>query len=808
MQVYSIRTTDPNFTASKTNLAKKAARKAAGYSKKPAASTVTTDIKSFVQPLICATTTLVAQAVALPFAMTDAINKDWFRLGKNNIGEAFEPDVFQKAAGINLAKEEDVLVTAPTGTGKTAIAHFVISKNLEEGKRTLYTTPLKALSNQMIRDFKKIYGDENVGILTGDVKENKDAPIVIMTTEIYRNMVFNDYMKDNRYNSGLKDVRTVIFDEAHNLGDVDRGGIWEQSFMFTPPNVQILSLSATIGNNVIITDWIGSIRNNGSKYITFDKQKDINEESSAQITDGIKGVGTKNSVLINVPEENRHVPLEFHLYKGEISSYSHKKPKGKLSKAEKRKNEKAQATLNKSLSAQPSTATYCNIVDDLCEADRLPAILFIFSKNRSERVLNALKSNCECLNDREEINQIRETIKRYEQDGKYLGEGLDKEALYRGYAIHNAGMLPVQKELIEELANRKLIKVVIATETLSAGINIPARTTVLSAVRKPSDHPDGEDGMRDVTNSEGKQIWGRAGRRGKDVKGFCYGIACTNAQANRLKDIFYGKPNKLKSSFIPDYSFLANYYNICDTDEKLEKMMAKSLYIYDKKPEVRATKQANLFAEIQKKKDILKSMEFLNEDNSLTDKGLLLQHINGYVQLPIVELVHDGTLSELNPVQLAGFVGALANMEKKHRENENEEIRDGSELQIQDKFLKSRIQHLKEILSDYTSITGDIIDVDTDVAQNIYRFAELNSVKNSNSIENWSFMYNFDVQSAFEFEGQLFRQITTTIDLLKQLYTMVDAEYASREDTSEEAALLKANIMDAIDLINREPAKI
>ncbi len=819
MQIYSIHATEPNFSGTKTNLAKKAARKAASYSKKVTTAATITKKQATAPtttPILFTATTLAAQAATMPFTMQDAIDKNYFKLGRDENGNLFQPDVFQKAAGIQLAKGEDVLVTAPTGTGKTAIAHFVISKNMAEGKRTLYTTPLKALSNEKFRDFEKIYceekfmelqntyGKENVGIITGDVKKNETAPIVILTTEIYRNMVFKSHIK-NEPCDGLKNVKTVIFDELHYIGDIDRGGIWEQSIMFTPPEIQLLSLSATIGNKTTITDWMASIRNIGSKYIAFNKQKDLNEEDSTQIANGIKGLGTKNSILIDVPEENRHVPLEFSIYKGEVSSNSHR-PKGKISKAEKRKNERAQTSFNKSLSVQPSTSTYCNLVDDLCEADRLPAIIYIFSKNRCERVLNALKTRCECLNDRDEIHQIYETICRYEAEGKYLGEGLDKEALYRGYAIHNAGMLPVQKELIEELGQRKLIKVILATETLAAGINMPARTTVISAVRKPSDHPDGDDGMREITNSEGKQMFGRAGRRGKDKKGYCYGIACTNAQANKLKDVFYGKPNKLRSNFIPDYSFLANYYNICSNDDKLNDIMSKSLYVYDTDPKIKEAKQEKLFKEIEKKKEVMRKLEFINLDNTLTKKGELLQHINGYLQLPIVEILHSGILNDMDSVQLAGFLGLLANMEKST--NNNEQGTESGELQIADRVLKNKIKILKSILNKYTLVSGEMVNFDTDTAQNIYRFAELNSVKGSDSVENWSYMYNFDIQSEIDYEGQLFREITMTIDLIKQLYNTIDAELSGRSETYEEAAALKAKLLETIDLIKRDPVKI
>ena len=188
------------------------------------------------------------------------VNANYFKLPATA-----KPDVFQLAAAQNIFLDNDVLVTAPTGTGKTAIAHYAIGKNMRDGKKTFYTTPLKALSNEKFRDFQKIYGFENVGILTGDTKINSEAPIIIMTTEVYRNMVFGD--KFGHKNDLLNNLKTVIFDELHYMGDIDRGGIWEQSIFLSKPETQLLSLSATIGNNKEIASWMSQIRDNNNPEI-------------------------------------------------------------------------------------------------------------------------------------------------------------------------------------------------------------------------------------------------------------------------------------------------------------------------------------------------------------------------------------------------------------------------------------------------------------------------------------------------------------------------------------------------------------
>ncbi len=783
-----------------TGAEKKAIRKALkpGVNKQSPLKSVT----SQVLPYITAGATAVYTVANT--ALSETIRNDWFKLGKSEDGEILTPDIFQKASGINILKGNDVLVTAPTGTGKTAIAHFAINKNLEQNGRTFYTTPLKALSNEKFKSFQKIYGDENVGIMTGDTKINTDAPIVIMTTEIYRNMVFGNYIEGRDTYNNLKNVKTVIFDELHYLGDVDRGGIWEQAIMFTPPEIQMLSLSATIGNNQKITDWMASIKGLCSKYITFDKHGD-NKNDEAHIIKGRPGADSAiESVLIDVPKENRHVPLEFSIYNAEARAG---RIKTGLSKSEKKIAKKMQNNQLQSPSARPSNSTFPKLIDTLCEEDKLPAILFIFSKNNSLRVLDKLKTECECLNTKEEMKQIYDIIKEYESNGKYLGEGLDRTALYRGYAIHNAGLLPTQKELIEELFQKKLIKVVIATETLAAGINMPARTTVISAIRKPSDHPDGEDGMRGLSPNDFHQMAGRAGRRGIDTIGYCYAIGCNPKQKNIIKNLIASGANDLKSSFIPDYSFIANYYSMSRDDEKLKEMISNSLQVYDTDNKAKEKKQEHLLKQIENRKNILKKLHFMNEDNTLTDKGELLKHLNGYIQLPVIEFLSNDTLLDLSPVQLAGFLGLVANMDRITNPSDDD-VNEEPALNVRDEMLKSEITNLRKYLKEYTKATGEEVEIDTDIAQNIYRFAELNSKPGANSVNNWSYMYNMDPYSQIEFEGQLFRQITTTIDLMKQIYDIVDTEFVGIEGFEKQTYDLRVKLLKSIELLNQDPVKI
>lgn len=403
------------------------------------------------------------------------LEENYFQLPKDA-----SPDVFQKASAGYLYNENDVLVTAPTGTGKTAIAHYVITKNLEEGKKTFYTTPLKALSNEKFRSFQKIYGEENVGLITGDTKINREAPIVIMTTEVYRNMIFSEQFKE--HNPILDNLKTVVFDELHYLGDVDRGGIWEQSIILSNPETQLLSLSATIGNNKEVAQWMSKLRD-----LKYHAPQISTEENHQADFNSIKRIPKQAVGLINVPSENRHVPLEF-------SNLMILDAKAQKERIKPKKWLKSEASGYKHLN--PMGDDYKKVVTMLKKENKLPAIFFIFSKKGCKNTLNHLAHYGENLNNESEVKQIQEIINRYKTEGKYLGETLNLKALERGYAIHNSGLLPTQKELIEELFQKKLIKVVLATETLSAGINMPARTTVISSYLKPTNEAKSLNGRK------------------------------------------------------------------------------------------------------------------------------------------------------------------------------------------------------------------------------------------------------------------------------------------------------------------------
>ncbi len=717
-----------------------------------------------------------------------------------------KPDNFQLAAAQNIYLDNDVLVTAPTGTGKTAIAHYAITKNLRNNEKTFYTTPLKALSNEKFRDFQKIYGEENVGILTGDSKINKDAPIIVMTTEVYRNMVFGD--KFDRHNDMLDGLKTVIFDELHYLGDIDRGGIWEQSIFLSDPDTQLVSLSATIGNNKEIASWMAKTKQHEKPEIITGTNEEIKEYKASEEQ-------PIHTVLIDVPSANRHVPLKFENIIINTETEDDDQPKTKKkSKAKSRFNEQMQrmSAMARKKGIVPTYA-YTDVVRELHARDRLPAIFFVFDKRNSRDILEHLTKYGEKLTTDEERLEIRQIIENYEKAGKYLGESLDEKALLRGYAIHNAGLLPTQKELVEELFQKKLIKAVIATETLSAGINMPTRTTVITASRKPSSTPDGDDNKRSLSANEFHQMAGRAGRRGIDKIGYCYTLSTDEHQAEKFNKLIKSNPNNLRSAFKPDYSFIAKYYDACQSDEMLDLICEKSLFTYNEVNHLSEKSKKNLKNVFNGKISILKDLGYLSLSNKLTTKGQLIANLNGYEQIPIMEMVDSRIFSDMSPVELAATVGALANINEKKEKKGNDLHSIFKQFSHENKTVENFMSELEKTLNKYNALSLEqdkkfhSKEANDELTKNIYKWAELNS-NNEDSIENWSKIYHNADERTYKDEGTLFRGIMMAIDLLKQLQTVCKQGVKTSTSIDERKYYhdLYHNIDKSIELINKEPA--
>ena len=436
----------------------------------------------------------------------------------------FEPDDFQKEAFDCIDNSKSVVVCAPTGAGKTCIAEHAIHKALENGSRLFYTTPLKALSNQKFYDFGKKYGEGNVGLLTGDTSINREAPIVVMTTEVFRNMLYNTNFGNTKDN--LKNVKYVVLDEVHYMNDEQRGTVWEESIIYCPSNVQIIALSATVANSKQLCDWINTVHS-GTEHVYTDF---------------------------------RPVPLRHYYFDSSkpFDILPLLTPDGKLNR--KIKPEKKMSFHSRQAKKQNSVKDVINV---LHKKEMLPAIFFTFSRKKCDE--NMEKCSNINLITQEEAKQIRIEIQEFLKEHTYLENNKNLEYLYNGVASHHAGLLPAWKLLVERLFQKGLIKVVFATETLAAGINMPARTTVISAISKRTD-----SGHRMLTANEFLQMSGRAGRRGMDKIGYVVVMGTQFQTPDEVADLVRSSSNPLESQFSPGYSMVLNLLQNLELDQAKE----------------------------------------------------------------------------------------------------------------------------------------------------------------------------------------------------------------------------------------------
>lgn len=690
-------------------------------------------------------------------------------------------DKFQKESAHYLHNGEDDLVTVPTGKGKTATAHYIMTKNMKDGKRTFYTAPLKALSNQKYREFQKIYGAENVGILTGDVKINPNAPIVVMTTEIYRNMLLGEKFKHNSIFDGLEVTPkklTVVFDELQFLGDIERGSVWEQSIILSDKDTQLHSLSATIGNNQEIADWISSIRG-------------------------------KKCHLVNVAESERDVPLKFQINNVEPPQKKKKKAHGKVSGR---------------VDSKHMEKVYLDTINRFKRQDKIPAILFIFSKKESNKALKIYEEQGITLTSQEQQKQIMSTIKKYQREGKVLGSSFNIKALMKGYAIHNSGLLPDQKELIEELFQKKLISAVISTETLAAGINMPAKTSAVFGTRIPTSPLYADiDGKTQITPTKFKQITGRAGRRGLDIEGFGELMANGKKEMGIFNQLIASVSDKLRCDFNEDYSFIAGYHKSTQDDDLIKELLSKSLYAYDNDPAASDAKAKQLMNKFNAKRTILKEQGFLNNDHTLTTKGELLSKLNGYQQIAIVDMIYDKKLSALTPTELAACVGSMATADEKVAariekmatgrdfKNKIEKMAEATQFEHENAPITWFVEEFDKYLEKYNNKmikapNFQRIAQDKSVAKHLYAWADLNS-KKENSKANWKDIVKGDLKTTIYDEGSLFKEINQTIDLLKQMNKIVDIglQLAKNEQDKLYNAGLKSTIKETLTLLMKRP---
>ncbi|MET3963848.1 ATP-dependent RNA helicase HelY [Marmoricola sp. OAE513] len=452
----------------------------------------------------------------------------------------FGLDDFQLRACRELEDGRSVLVAAPTGSGKTIVGEFAVHLALESGRKCFYTTPIKALSNQKFNDLVDRYGAEHVGLLTGDNSINGDAPVVVMTTEVLRNMLYAG-------SRALVDLGFVVMDEVHYLADRSRGAVWEEVIIHLPDSVAVVSLSATVSNAEEFGEWLGTVRGETTTI--------VEERRPVPLYQHVL-VGRKMFDLFadgpTAPEEGTVNPELLRVARDDHFSArlkDRRSPKGQ------RRPDRARQSGNGRRVWVPSRA---DVVEQLDRAGLLPAITFIFSRVGCDAaVQQCLNSNLRLTTpaERDEIFAFVEEHCAHlpDEDLQVLGYHEFLDGLTRGIAAHHAGMLPTFKECVEELFLRGLCKVVFATETLALGINMPARSVVIEKLSKWN----GET-HADITPGEYTQLTGRAGRRGIDVEGHGVVLWQPGLEPKSVAGLASTRTYPLKSSFAPSYNMAVN----------------------------------------------------------------------------------------------------------------------------------------------------------------------------------------------------------------------------------------------------------
>ncbi len=513
----------------------------------------------------------------------------------------FTLDKFQEDAILAIDKNSSVVVSAPTGSGKTLIADYIIDKNKDNKKRIIYTAPIKALSNQKYKDFSNEYGADLIGLMTGDIVINPHAKILIMTTEIYRNMVVS-------HDSDIKDIAYVIFDEVHYINDIERGYVWEESIIYSSEKVRFLCLSATIPNAKQFSNWIETI---------------------------------KKHKVVTVVATKRNVPLvhQFYDYELGITTLEKIREVKRIPQYHKVVRQK------KRFMAKVPEPNHVELIKEL--GDKLPCLFFSFSRKDCQRKAEELAKKNLFPKNQDYLNFLNQNLKGAPSDiNKLQSTRILKSTISQGIAFHHAGLLPVIKETIEELFSEGKIRVLYTTETFAVGINMPAKTVCFNGLRK-------YDGIsfRYLNTKEYFQIAGRAGRRGIDKIGHVVSmIYRPTFRYEEIKRITSQDIEPIKSQFRLSVNTVVNLIEK-HTEEEIAHILRLSFYSYQKfGKKFLLIPTQKLLARYNSIKKKLKKFGFI-EGNQLTDKGIFASHIFAN-EISITEIFATDFVNKLDEYEI------------------------------------------------------------------------------------------------------------------------------------------------------------
>ena len=571
----------------------------------------------------------------------------------------FELDPFQIDACHALESGKGVLVAAPTGAGKTIVGEFAVDLVINSGGKCFYTTPIKALSNQKYQELSSKYGENKIGLLTGDTSINSEAQIVVMTTEVLRNMIYSN-------SSTISDLKYVVMDEVHYLADKFRGAVWEEILIHLSEAVQVISLSATVSNAEEFGEWLQTVR--GETEVIVSEIRPVPLYQHVLFGNRILDLFGENQKLN--PELTR---LERDTYR-QIRGNWRDKPKG------------------------PKPLMRSEIIEKLDREGLLPAITFIFSRNNCDAAVRQCLAAGIRLTNGEERKEIRATIARNmknlaEEDLVVIGYYEWADSLERGIAAHHAGLLPAFKVTVEELFQRGLVKAVFATETLALGINMPARTVVLEMLSK-------WNGEAHVAISPGEytQLTGRAGRRGIDIEGNAVILWNNDLDSTSVGGLASTRTYPLKSSFKPTYNMSINLISQFGSDR------------------ARTSLESSL-AQFQADKAVVGLAKQIRKNESARDElnKQISCHLGDFSQYAsmrgeIKNLETEGRRSRRKRHEIEEEIGSLRKRLKQHPSHNCPERESHSRIAERSQRLQREIDGLKERIESRTNVIAKRFD--------------------------------------------------------------------------------------------------
>lgn len=613
----------------------------------------------------------------------------------------YKLDPFQREGIRVLQAGKSPVVCAPTSSGKTLVAEAAIQDAIASGKRLFYTTPRKAISNEKYHEFVEKYGKDNVGLVTGDVSVNPDAPLVLMTTEIFRNQLYQPELNQ----ASLSQLKYVVFDECHFINDDERGPVWEESAMYARrelPKVQQIHLSATVQNSQQYTDWLNSMNSAGTRagnfeLITSDKRP-VPLSTQYLAPDGR---------LIDILGPDGMPTAAF------SKAFAHTTRQRKQQKQRKQTQEHHQSTL---IGFDPVFT-----VKMLAKHRRLPLIEFVNSRDRCNRYAEQVLDAELGLTTQAEKQSVAEVIQAYVETYPTLKSSKLLPYLPEGVAYHHADMWPREKELVEVLLKKGLMKAVFATTTLAEGVNVPAQSVGLSAYKA---------GNEEISESAYQQMTGRAGRRGMYERGYSILSHPDDNQEETILRLVQSEANPVKSQFkITPYMALNQIQRLQDPG-RINALLESGFKAYQAKAEgapsldgLTRKRRRRAVAQIAKKSSPLKqefndmrrflqATGFVREDSKLTPLGKLAAVIPMESSLMVAKAAASGMLDNLAPAELAAVLSAtVSDEESPQQAHPGSDISESSAFPMVGKALAGLDGIMQDLLgkADYIGVQPDMM---------------------------------------------------------------------------------------------------